>query len=122
MGPFRFSKTRIPGKSGKVKSFTIQNAFKNKQVVQGRPLDCTRNKTISYPNNQSTIKIWYFLWLILLFNTQLRHILHTQINPFHLALFHPYRRRYVSLKYIINTAYYHILINWKKRFQNPPAT
>ena len=62
------------------KSLTIQKAFKNTQVVRGRPLDCTRIKAICHPNNQSTIRIWYFLWLILLFDTQLRHVLQSYTN------------------------------------------
>ena len=49
MGPFRkASKTRIPKKSGKVTCLTIQKAFKNTQVVEGRPLDFARIKTICH--------------------------------------------------------------------------
>ena len=62
MGPSRkFSKTRIPEKSGKVTCLAIRKAFKNTHVFQRRPLDCTQIKIICHSNNQNTIRIFLFL-------------------------------------------------------------
>ena len=74
MEPFwKFPKTRIPKKIGKVKCLTIQKAFTNTQVFQRRPLENLSLK-------QTLIRIWYFLWLILLFGTQLKHVFQVSTN------------------------------------------
>ena len=62
MGPPRkFSKTRIPEKSGKVTCLAIRKTFKNTYFFQWRPLDCTLIKIICHSNNQNTIRIFLFL-------------------------------------------------------------
>ena len=81
MGPFRkFPKTRIPEKSGKVTCLTIQKAFTNTQDFQRRPLDFTQTCNLSL--KQTIIRVWYFLWLILLFDTQLKQDLQIYTNKF----------------------------------------
>ena len=72
-------KTRIPEKYGKVTDLAIQKAFTNKQVLQRRPLDFTRHKLSL---KQTIIRIWYLLWLILVFNTQLKQDLQIYANKF----------------------------------------
>ena len=81
MGPFRkFPKTRILEKSGKVTCLTIQKAFTNTQDFQRRPLDFTQTYNLSL--KQTIIRVWYFLWLILLFDTQLKQDLQIYTNKF----------------------------------------
>ena len=109
MGPSRkFSKTRIPEISGKVTCFAIRKAFKNAHVFQRRSLNYTRIKIICYSNNQNTIRIFLFLvadsygWCYSLIHMIDMFCKVTELNPFHLALFHAYRWSYMSLKYMLN--------------------
>ena len=93
MGHFRkFSKTRIPKKSGKVTCLAIQKAFKNMHVFQRRSLDCTEIKTICHSNNPNTITIYILVadsysWCCSLIHSYDIFRKVTQINPFHQALF-----------------------------------
>ena len=72
MGPFKrkFPKTRIPEKSRKRLS-RIRKFFKGDYWIAPK---------LKQFVTQSIIRTWYFLWLILLLGTQLRHILQIYTN------------------------------------------
>ena len=101
-------KNQNPKKIWKIIYLAIRKAFKNMQIFQRRPLHCTKIKTklsvkqLKHNNNLTfLVADSYGLYFSLIQSYDIFCKV-TQVNPFHLALFHAYQWRDVSLKYMLN--------------------
>ena len=83
----------------KITCLAIRKAFKKAQVFPRRSLDCTQIKNI----NNLIFLCGRFIWLMLLFDTQLRNVSHSYTNKSFLSSFFPcLPMKLCSLKYMLN--------------------